>query len=63
MSKFCPEGFQTQDTLPQLRSPLACSLEVVIWYTDLLEVPISHRGLKPHKPMPMTGVPQGLLES
>jgi hypothetical protein len=40
-----------------LPSPRACSLEVVIWYTDLLEIPISHRGLKPHKPMPMTGVP------
>ena len=29
----------------------------VIWYTDLHEIPISHRGLRPHKPMPMTGVP------
>jgi hypothetical protein len=33
---------------------------VVIWYTDLLEIPISHRGLEPHKPMPMTGVPKAL---
>jgi hypothetical protein len=31
---------------------------VVIWYTDLLEIPISHRGLEPHKLMPMTGVPK-----
>ena len=31
--------------LAQLPSSGACSLEVVIWYTDLLEIPISHRGL------------------
>jgi hypothetical protein len=29
--------------LPQLPSPRACSLEVVIWYTDVLEIPISNR--------------------
>ena len=31
--------------LAQLSSSGACSLEVVIWYTDLLEIPISDRGL------------------
>ena len=31
---------------------------MIIWYTGLLEIPISHRGLKPHKLMPMTGVPK-----
>jgi len=29
-----------------------------IWYTDLIEIPISHKGLEPHKPMPMTGAPK-----
>ena len=48
--------------LAQLPSPRACSLEVIIWYTGLLEIPISHRGLKPHKLMPMTGVPIGCSE-
>ena len=31
--------------LAQLPSARACSLEGVIWYTDLLEIPVSHRGL------------------
>ena len=36
--------------------------EVVIWYTDVLEIPFSHRGLghsgrHPNNSMPMTGVP------
>ncbi|MFM2217501.1 MAG: hypothetical protein RL240_1819 [Planctomycetota bacterium] len=48
--------------LAQLPSPRACSLEVVIWYTDLLAIPISHRGLEPHKQMPMTGVPKNCSE-
>jgi len=30
---------------------------VVIWYTDVLEIPISYRGLEPHESMPMKGVP------
>ena len=47
--------------LAQLPSARACSLEGVIWYTDLLEIPISHRGLvqcgrHPDNSMPMTGV-------
>ncbi len=49
--------------LPQLPSPRACSLVIFIWYTDLLEIPISHRGLKTHKPMPMTGVPKAMYRS
>jgi hypothetical protein len=44
-------------TLAQLPSPRAYSLEVVIWYIALLEIRISHMGLKPHKPMPVSGVP------
>ena len=31
--------------------------EAAIWYTNLIVIPITHRGLEPHKPMPMTGVP------
>ena len=47
--------------LAQLPSARACSLEAVIWYTGLLEIPISHRGLvqcgrRPNNSMPMTGV-------
>jgi hypothetical protein len=47
--------------LAQLPSARACSLEGVIWYTDLLEIPISHRGLvqsgrHPDNSMPMPGV-------
>ncbi len=41
---------------------LASSLEVIIWYTGLLEIPVSHRGLNPHKLMPMTGVPKNARE-
>ena len=55
-------SFPRSVALPQLPSPRACSLEVVIWYTDLLEIPIPHRGLEPHKPMPMTGVPKPCTE-
>jgi len=45
-----------------LPSPCACSLEAVIWYTDLLEIPYNAQGTSPkwtapHKFMPMTGVP------
>lgn len=39
-------------------SPRACSLEVFIWYTVRLNLPVSHRGLKPHELMPMRGVPK-----
>ena len=46
-----------------LRRPCASIFEAVIWYTDFLEIPISHRGLNPHKPMPMTGVPQAMHPS
>jgi len=55
-------SFPRSVALAQLPSPSACSLEVVIWYTDLLEIPISHRGLEPHKLMPMTGVPMKCTE-
>jgi hypothetical protein len=41
-------SFPRSVALAQLPSPSACSLEVVIWYTDLLEIPISHRGLEPN---------------
>jgi hypothetical protein len=56
-------SFPCSVALAQLPSPSACSLEVVIWYTDLLEIPISHRGLvqcgrHPNNSMPMTGVPK-----
>ncbi len=49
--------------LAQLPSPSACSLEAVIWYTDLLEIPYYTQGTgpnwtAPHKFMPMTGVPK-----
>ena len=40
--------FPRSGSLTQLPSPNACSLEVFIWYTDLLEVPISHMGLEPN---------------
>ncbi len=50
-------SFPRSVTLAQLPSPRACSLGAVIWYTDLLEIPISHMGLEPNKLMPMTGVP------
>ena len=56
-----PDSIPRADALAQLPSSGACSLEVVIWYTDLLEIPISHRGLvqcgrHPNNSMPMTGV-------
>ena len=41
-------SFPRSVTLTQLPSPSACSLEAFIWYTDLLEVPISHMGLEPN---------------
>ena len=56
-------SFPRSVALAQLPSPRACSLEVVIWYTDLIEIPISHRGLEPHKPMPMTGAPKKMHAS
>jgi hypothetical protein len=54
-------SFPGSVALAQLPSARACSLEGVIWYTDLLEIPISHRGLvhcgrHPNNSMPMTGV-------
>ena len=49
--------------LSQLPSPRACSLEAVLWYTHLLEIPISHWGLKTHKPMPMSGVPSDCYQA
>jgi hypothetical protein len=47
--------------LVQLPSPRACSLEGVVWYTDLPGFPFSHRGRAqcgrhPNNSMPMTGV-------
>ena len=45
------------DGMGQLPSPPAYSLEGFIWYNEVPEIPISHKGLEPHKLMPMTGVP------
>ena len=54
-------SFPRSVALAQLSSPRACSPEVVICYTDLQGIPISHRGLvqcgrHPDNSMPMTGV-------
>ena len=56
-------SFPRAVTRTQLPSPSACSLEAVIWYTDLLEVSYNTQGTgptwtAPHKFMPMTGVPK-----
>jgi hypothetical protein len=37
--------------------------ELAIWYTGLLRLPESHRGLPPHKFTPMTGVPNRCTRS
>jgi hypothetical protein len=37
-------------------------LKVSFWYTDLLEIPILHRGLKPHKLMLKMGLPDPCAE-
>jgi hypothetical protein len=52
-------SFPGSVALAQLPSRSACSLEAVNWYTDPLEIPISHRGLvrcgrHPNNSMPMT---------
>ena len=54
-------SFPRSVALAQLPSRSACSLEAVIWYIDLQEIPISHRGLvqcgrHPNNSMPRTGV-------
>ena len=35
-------------TLPQLRSPRTLPIGAIIWYNDLLGLPISYRGISPH---------------
>ena len=63
-----PDSIPRADALAQLPSSGACSLEVVIWYTNLLEIPISNRrlvqcGPHPNNSMPMTGIPKCWTEA
>jgi hypothetical protein len=44
-------------------SPHACSLEVTIWYTDLLEILISHSGLVQFERHPENSMPESMIHS